>query len=119
MRNYCFNRFTLRTDNIEARRKVLRWLALNYRLYEYPIEKRGSRPVYRTQAFPSGCISSSDPNDSQRRDIVSTDRVHGFVHTRSGGLRLFGRRVACPSALTLRLRISGAAVVSRKIYELF
>ena len=69
----------------------------------YPIERRGSRPVYRTQAFPAGCISSSDPNDSQRRDIVSTDRVHGFVHTLSGGLRLFARRVACPSALTLGL----------------
>ena len=113
MRNYCFNRFTLRTDNIEARRKILAQLSF---VRIYPIERRGSRPVYRTQAFPSGCISSSDPNDSQRRDIVSTDRVHGFVHTLSGGLRLFARRVACPSTLTLRLRISGAAFEYIKFY---
>ena len=35
MNNLCFNRFTLRTDDVETRRKILRWLALNYRLYEY------------------------------------------------------------------------------------
>ena len=35
MRNLCFNRFTLRTEDATTRRKILRWLALNYRLYEY------------------------------------------------------------------------------------
>ena len=35
MNNLCFNRFTLRTDDAKTRRKILRWLALNYRLYEY------------------------------------------------------------------------------------
>ena len=35
MNNLCFNRFTLRTDDAETRRKILRWLALNYRVYEY------------------------------------------------------------------------------------
>ena len=35
MNNLCFNRFTLRTDDVETRRKILRRLALNYRLYEY------------------------------------------------------------------------------------
>ena len=35
MNNLCFNRFTLRTDDAKIRRKILRWLALNYRLYEY------------------------------------------------------------------------------------
>ena len=34
MNNLCFNRFTLRTDDAKTRRKILRWLALNYRLYE-------------------------------------------------------------------------------------
>ena len=35
MNNLCFNRFTLRTDDAKTRCKILRWLALNYRLYEY------------------------------------------------------------------------------------
>jgi len=35
MNNLCFNRFTLRTDDVETRRKILRWLVLNYRMYEY------------------------------------------------------------------------------------
>ena len=35
MNNLCFNRFTLRTDDAKTRRKILRWLAFNYRLYEY------------------------------------------------------------------------------------
>ena len=35
MNNLCFNRFTLRTDDAKIRRKILRWLALDYRLYEY------------------------------------------------------------------------------------
>ena len=35
MNNLCFNRFTLRTDDAKTLRKILRWLALNYRLYEY------------------------------------------------------------------------------------
>lgn len=57
MRNYCFNRFTLRTDNVETRRKILRWLALNYRLYEYlpsDAEIRGrfiSRKPFLAKAF--------------------------------------------------------------------
>ena len=34
MNNLCFNRFALRTDDAKTRRKILRWLALNYRLYE-------------------------------------------------------------------------------------
>ena len=35
MNNLCFNRITLRTDDAKTRRKILRWMALNYRLYEY------------------------------------------------------------------------------------
>lgn len=35
MNNLCFNRFTLRTDDAKIRRKILRWLALDYRLCEY------------------------------------------------------------------------------------
>ena len=30
MNNLCFNRFTLRTDDAKTRRKILRWLAINY-----------------------------------------------------------------------------------------
>lgn len=57
MNNLCFNRFTLRTDDAKTRRKILRWLALNYRLYEYlpsDTEVRGrfiSRKPFPAEAF--------------------------------------------------------------------
>lgn len=57
MNNLCFNRFTLRTDDAKTRRKILRWLALNYRLYEYlssEAEIRGrfiSRKPFPAEAF--------------------------------------------------------------------
>ena len=45
MNNLCFNRFTLRTDDAKTRRKILRWLALNYRLF-------GVRPYSCTYTNP-------------------------------------------------------------------
>ena len=57
MNNLCFNRFTLRTDDAKTLRKILRWLALNYRLYEYlpsEAEIRGrfiSRKPFPAEAF--------------------------------------------------------------------
>lgn len=53
MNNLCFNRFTLRTDDAKTRRKILRWLALNYRLYEYsPRTQRFADGSSRANPFP-------------------------------------------------------------------
>ena len=105
MRNYCFNRFTLRTDNIEARRKVLRWLALNYRLYEYIPSKNEVRgrfiarkpfPLaafrHLTERFPTTrhCFYGSCP----RICTHSIWRVT-FIRTASG--MPFGFNTAAPN----------------------
>lgn len=106
MRNYCFNRFTLRTDNIEARRKILRWLALNYRLYEYIPSKdevRGrfiARKPFSLAAFRH--LTRTIPNDATLfLRIVSTDLytlyLEGYVYSHG--------EWHAPLALTLRLRI--------------
>ena len=90
MRNYCFNRFTLRTDNIEARRKVLRWLALNYRLYEYIPSKNEVRGRFiARKPFPLAAfrhLTRTIPNDATLfRRIVSTDLytldLEGYVYS--------------------------------------
>lgn len=90
MRNYCFNRFTLRTDNIEARRKILRWLALNYRLYEYIPSKNEvcgrfiARKPFSLAAFRH--LTRTIPNDATLfLRIVSTDLytlyLEGYVYS--------------------------------------
>ena len=78
MRNYCFNRFTLRTDNIETRLKILRWLALNYRLYEYILSKDEVRGRFIVRKpFPQAAfrhLTRTIPNDATLfLRIVSTD----------------------------------------------
>ena len=57
MNNLCFNRSALRTDDAKTRLKILRLLALNYRLYEClpsEAEIRGrfiSRKPFPAEAF--------------------------------------------------------------------
>lgn len=54
MNNLCFNRFTLRTDNAETRRKILRWLALNYRVYKYvPSDREVRGRFISRKPFPA------------------------------------------------------------------
>ena len=56
MNNLCFNRFTLRTDDAKTRRKILRWLALNYRLYEYiPSDAEVRGRFISRKPFPPRC----------------------------------------------------------------
>ena len=59
MNNLCFNRFTLRTDDAKTRRKILRWLALNYRLYEYlPSEAEIRGRFISRKPFPAEALRS-------------------------------------------------------------
>ena len=57
MNNLCFNRFTLRTDDAKTLRKILRWLALNYRLYEYlPSEAEIRGRFISRKPFPAEAL---------------------------------------------------------------
>ena len=98
MNNLCFNRFTLRTDDAKTRRKILRWLALNYRLYEYlpsDAEVRGrfiSRKPFPAEAFRRqiGKLRNDRPLFLR---IVSADLytlyVEGNVYLRGAWHRIF------------------------------
>ena len=98
MNNLCFNRFTLRTDDAKTRRKILRWLALNYRLYEYlpsEAEIRG-RFIWR-KPFPAEAVRRQIGKLRGDRTlflrIVSTDLyslyVEGNVYLRGAWYRIF------------------------------
>lgn len=57
MRNLCFNRFTLRTEHAATRRKILRWMAVNYRIYEYnPAENEISGRFISRRPFPQAAF---------------------------------------------------------------
>ncbi len=98
MNNLCFNRFTLRTDDAKTRRKILRWLALNYRLYEYiPSEAviRGrfiSHKPFSAEAFRRQ-IGKLHGDRTLFLRIVSTDLyslyVEANVYLRGAWYRIF------------------------------
>ncbi|WP_417194689.1 hypothetical protein [Alistipes putredinis] len=98
MNNLCFNRFTLRTDDAKTRRKILRWLALNYRLYEYlpsEAEIRGrftSRKPFPAEAFRRQ-IGKLRGDRTLFLRIVSTDLyslyVEGNVYLLGAWYRIF------------------------------
>ena len=89
MNNLCFNRFTLRTDDAKTRRKILRWLALNYRLYEYlpsEAEIRGrfiSRKPIIVVLILNHHISYADP--SSKIAAVSDTSRQRLVFVAYGG----------------------------------
>ena len=96
--NLCLNRFTLRRDDAKARRKILRWLALNYRLYEYlpsEAEIRGrfiSRKPFPAEAFRRQ-IGKLHGDRTLFLRIVSTDLyslyVEGNVYLLGAWYRIF------------------------------
>lgn len=92
MNNLCFNRFTLRTDDAKTRRKILRWLALNYRLYEYlpsDAEIRGrfiSRKPFSAEVFRRQ-IGKLRGDRTLLLRIVSTDLYSLYVE---GNVYLLG-----------------------------
>ena len=92
MNNLCFNRFTLRTDDAKTRRKILRWLALNYRLYEClpsEAEIRGrfiSRKPFPAEAFRRQ-IGKLHGDRTLLLRIVSTDLYTLYVE---GNVYLLG-----------------------------
>ena len=98
MNNLCFNRFTLRTDDATTLRKILRWLALNYRLYEYlpsEAEIRGrftSRKPFPAEAFRRQ-IGKLRGDRTLFLRIVSTDLyslyVEGNVYLLGAWYRIF------------------------------
>lgn len=98
MNNLCFNRFTLRTDDAKTRRKILRWLALNYRLYEYlpsEAEIRGrfiSRKPFHAEALRRQ-IGKLRGDRTLFLRIVSTDLyslyVEGNVYLLGAWYRIF------------------------------
>ena len=98
MNNLCFNRFTLRTDDAKTRRKILRWLALNYRLYEYipsEAEIRGrfiSRKPFSAEALRRQ-IGKLRGDRTLFLRIVSTDLyslyVEGNVYLLGAWYRIF------------------------------
>ena len=98
MNNLCFNRFTLRTDDAKTRRKILRWLALNYRLYEClpsEAEIRGrfiSRKPFPDEAFRRQ-IGKLHGDRTLLLRIVSTDLyslyVEGNVYLLGAWYRIF------------------------------
>ena len=98
MNNLCFNRFTLRTDDAKTRRKILRWLALNYRLYEClpsEAEIRGrfiSRKPFPAEAFRRQ-IGKLHGDRTLLLRIVSTDLyslyVEGNVYLLGAWYRIF------------------------------
>ena len=98
MNNLCFNRFTLRTDDAKTRRKILRWLALNYRLYEYlPSEAEIRGRFISRKPFPAealrGQIGKLRGDRTLFLRIVSTDLyslyVEGNVYLLGAWYRIF------------------------------
>ena len=98
MNNLCFNRFTLRTDDAKTRRKILRWLALNYRLYEYlPSEAEIRRRCISRKPFPAEALRRQIGKLRGDRTlflrIVSTDLyslyVEGNVYLLGAWYRIF------------------------------
>ena len=98
MNNLCFNRFTLRTDDAKTRRKILRWLALNYRLYEYlPSEAEIRGRFISCKPFPAEALRRQIWKLRGYRTlflrIVSTDLyslyVEGNVYLLGAWYRIF------------------------------
>ena len=98
MNNLCFNRFTLRTDDAKTRRKILRWLALNYRLYEYlPSEAEIRGRFISRKHFPAEALRRQIGKLRGDRTlflrIVSTDLyslyVEGNVYLLGAWYRIF------------------------------
>ena len=98
MNNLCFNRFTLRTDDAKTRRKILRWLALNYRLYEYlPSEAEIRVRFISRKPFPAEALRRQIGKLRGDRTlflrIVSTDLyslyVEGNVYLLGAWYRIF------------------------------
>lgn len=98
MNNLCFNRFTLRTDDAKTRRKILRWLALNYRLYEYlPSEAEIRGRFILRKPFPAEALRRQIGKLRGDRTlflrIVSTDLyslyVEGNVYLLGAWYRIF------------------------------
>ena len=98
MNNLCFNRFTLRTDGAKTRRKILRWLALNYRLYEYlPSEAEIRGRFISRKPFPAEALRRQIGKLRGDRTlflrIVSTDLyslyVEGNVYLLGAWYRIF------------------------------
>ena len=92
MNNLCFNRFTLRTDDAKTRRKILRWLALNYRLYEYlPSEAEIRGRFISRKPFPAEALRCQIGKLRGDRTlflrIVSTDLYSLYVE---GNVYLLG-----------------------------
>lgn len=92
MNNLCFNRFTLRTDDAKTRRKILRWLALNYRLYEYlPSEAEIRGRFISRKPFPAEALRHQIGKLRGDRTlflrIVSTDLYSLYVE---GNVYLLG-----------------------------
>ena len=92
MNNLCFNRFTLRTDDAKTRRKILRWLALNYRLYEYlPSEAEIRGRFISRKPFPAEALRRQIGKLRGDRTlflrIVSTDLYSLYVE---GNVYLLG-----------------------------
>ena len=98
MNNLCFNRFTLRTDDAKTRRKILRWLALNYLLYEcFPSEAEIRGRVISRKPFPAEAfrrqIGKLHGDRTLLLRIVSTDLyslyVEGNVYLLGAWYRIF------------------------------
>ena len=98
MNNLCFNRFTLRTDDAKTRRKILRWLALNYRLYESPPSEAEIRGRFISRKpFPAEALRRQIGKLRGDRTlflrIVSTDLyslyVEGNVYLLGAWYRIF------------------------------
>ena len=98
MNNLCFNRFALRTDDAKTRRKILRWLALNYRLYEYlPSEAEIRGRFISCKPFPAEAFRRQIGELYGDRmlflQIVSTDLymlyVEGNVYLHGAWYRIF------------------------------
>ena len=98
MNNLCFNRFTLRTDDAKTRRKILRWLALNYRLYEYLPSEAEIRGLFISRKpFPAEALRRQIGKLRGDRTlflrIVSTDLyslyVEGNVYLLGAWYRIF------------------------------
>ena len=98
MNNLCFNRFTLRTDDAKTRRKILRWLALNYRLYEcLPSDAEVRGRFISCKPFPAEALRRQIGKLRGDRTlflrIVSTDLyslyVEGNVYLLGAWYRIF------------------------------
>ena len=85
MNNLCFNRFTLRTDDAKTRRKILRWLALNYRLYEYlPSDAEVRGRFISRKPFPAEAFRRQIGEIAQRQNAVPADCLCGLIYALCG-----------------------------------